>query len=155
MRAHSIGQHSTSGRSAITIPPEWIDEAQRDEAIAELIGVGDRRRIRRGVVVEQLAAAGHDLAEAGSQDRESVDLVELERGLRRATDDHQAHRAVGLTASFVRTELLVGGKHQAEHQQATEHHDVARRRAQAILGTGHPRGCSTCSPRLRAMATDG
>ena len=24
MRAHSTGQHSTSGRSAITIPPEWM-----------------------------------------------------------------------------------------------------------------------------------
>ena len=24
MRAHSTGQNSTSGRSAITIPPEWM-----------------------------------------------------------------------------------------------------------------------------------
>ena len=24
MRAHSTGQHSTNGRSAITIPPEWM-----------------------------------------------------------------------------------------------------------------------------------
>ena len=26
MRAHSTGQHSVSGRSAITIPPEWMPE---------------------------------------------------------------------------------------------------------------------------------
>ena len=50
MRAHSTGQNSTSGRSAITIPPEWMPR-WRGKSM-HLLGevereLRDRRRVRR------------------------------------------------------------------------------------------------------------
>ena len=41
MRAHSTGQHSMSGRSAITIPPEWMPEVARE--VEHLLGEVERQ----------------------------------------------------------------------------------------------------------------
>ena len=72
MRAHSIGQNSSSGRSAITMPPEWMPRwrgksitsaAQRDAsggivgARAEPRGPVERHPVTRAVLLRPLEPA--------------------------------------------------------------------------------------------------